>query len=177
MFDDILVPTDGSQEMTPIVDQAIDLASVCNGTLHILHVVDQRAYLSIPDDARDQVRETLREDAESFTKSVGNRAVNAGLDVRREVRWGDPAPAILSYAVETDVDVIVMGTHGRTGYERYLLGSVAEKVVRAAPLPVLTIAVGDIEEQRREILTAPAAEPGLDPELSSERDVDSEKPS
>lgn len=56
------------------------------------------------------------------------------------------------------MDLIVMGTHGRTGYERYLLGSVAEKVVRIAPIPVLTIAVGETDQQAEDILRAPTAD-------------------
>lgn len=159
MFESILLPTDGSQDMTSVVDRTLELASLCDAEIHVLHVVDQRAYLSVPDDAREQVRETLEQDGQSFTKSVAERALDAGLDVVRELRWGDPAPAILSYAVENDIDVIVMGTHGRTGYERYLLGSVAEKVVRIAPIPVLTIAVGDTDQQVEDILQAPTADP------------------
>lgn len=159
MYDSVLVPTDGSQEMSAVVGQAIDLATMSGATLHVLHVIDERAYYSVPDEAREQVRDTLRADAESFTKSVTDRALEAGLEVVREVRWGDPAPAILSYAVEEGVELVVLGTHGRTGYERYLLGSVAEKVVRMAPMPVLTIAVGDTDEQRRAISTTATAEP------------------
>lgn len=158
MYESILVPTDGSQEMSAVVNQAIELASLCDSTLHVLHVVDERAYHSVPEEAREQVRETLSEDAESFTKSAAERAIAAGLEVVREVRWGDPAPAILSYAAENGIELVVMGTHGRTGYERYLLGSVAEKVVRMAPMPVLAIAVGDTDAQRRDILTAATAE-------------------
>jgi nucleotide-binding universal stress UspA family protein len=169
MFESILLPTDGSQDMTPVVDQTLELASLCDAEIHVLHVVDQRAYLSVPDDARAQVRETLEQDGHSFTKSVAERALEAGLAVVRELRWGDPAPAILSYAVENDIDVIVMGTHGRTGYERYLLGSVAEKVVRIAPIPVLTIAVGDTDQQVQDILQASTGDskPTDDPEMAS----------
>lgn len=154
MYDSILIPTDGSQDTSPVVEQAIELAVLCDADVHVLHVVDERTYLSVPDDARDRVRATLQEDGDSFTKLVAERALAMGLDAVRELRWGDPASAIPSYAVENDVDVIVMGTHGRTGYERYLLGSVAEKVVRVAPVPVLTIAVGDTEQRKREISTA-----------------------
>lgn len=157
MYDPILVPTDGSQEMSTVVDQAVELVSMCDATLHVLHVIDERAYHSVPDDAREQVRATLRDDAESFTKSVAESGLEAGLDVTREIRWGDPAPGILSYAAENGVELVVMGTHGRTGYEHYLLGSVAEKVVRMAPMPILVIAVGDTDEQRRSILTAATA--------------------
>lgn len=160
MYYSILVPTDGSREMSDVVSQAIDLATMCESTLHVLHVVDERAYYSVPEEARERVRDTLRADAESFTKSVADRAEEAGLEVVREVRWGDPAPAILSYAVENGIELVALGTHGRTGYEHYLLGSVAEKVVRMAPMPVLAIAVGDTDEQRRAISTTAAAAPG-----------------
>lgn len=56
---------------------------------------------------------------------------------------GDPTVAIISYVVENDIDLIVMGTRGKTGFERYLLGSIAEKVVRVSPIPVLTVHAGD----------------------------------
>ena len=59
--------------------------------------------------------------------------------------------ATVAYAVENDVDLVVMGTRGKTGFERYLLGSVAEKVVRVSPVPVVTVHAGDREELRREI--------------------------
>lgn len=157
MYNSILIPTDGSKRMTDVVNQAIELATMCDAPLHILHVIDARAYYSVPDDARERVRETLREDADSFTKAVAERALEANLDVAREIRWGDPAPTILSYAVENRIGCVVMGTHGRTGYERYLLGSVAEKVVRMAPMPVLAIAIGDREEQRRAIIESDPA--------------------
>lgn len=159
MYRSVLIPTDGSEDMGPIVDEGIELAGVCDAEVHVLHVVDERAYLSVPDDARDLVRDTLEADGHSFTKTIAERALEADLEVVRELRWGDPAASILSYAVENEIDVIVMGTHGRTGYERYLLGSVAEKVVRIAPMSVLTIAVGDTDAQFEAIATAPVAEP------------------
>lgn len=153
MYDSILFPTDGSQEISDVTAQATQLAAMCDAMLHVLHVVDERAYHSVPDDARERVRETLEDDAESFTESAAQTARETGVATVREVRWGDPTTTILSYAVEHEIEAIVMGTHGRTGYERYLLGSVAEQVVRLAPMPVLTVAVGDTDTQPREIMT------------------------
>lgn len=170
MYDSVLVPTDGSQQMAVVVDQAVELASMCEATLHALHVVDERAYYSVPDDARERVRETLAADAESFTEAVADRAEAVGLQVLREVRWGDPAPGILSYAVENRIGCVVMGTHGRTGYEWFLLGSVAEKVVRMAPMPVLAVAVGDTDELHEEILATASTEPG--PAEGTPRDLE-----
>ncbi len=156
MYDSVLLPTDGSQEMAQVTEQAIELATLCDAELHVVHVMDERAYFAVPSDARDRVQDTLEADGESFTQAVANQATAAGLTVVREHLWGDPAAAILSYAVDNDIDVIVMGTHGRTGYERYLLGSVAEKVGRIAPTPGLAIAVGDTDQQIEDIATAPS---------------------
>lgn len=139
MYDDVLVPTDGNRRMDRVIDEAIELAAQSDATVHALHAIDDAAYASIPEEARDAVRDRLREDGADATRSVAERALEAGLETRREIRTGPPAHVVVAYAVENDVDLIVMGTHGRTGYERYLLGSVAERVVRSAPMSVLTV--------------------------------------
>lgn len=143
MYEKILIPTDGSQDMETIAEHGVTLATQLGAEIHVLHVVDDRAYASVPEDARSQVRETLEADAEDATKALATRALDAELSVTREIRWGNPPASIIAHAAEYDIDLIIMGTHGRTGYDRYLLGSVAEKVVRAAPVPVLTVNVGD----------------------------------
>lgn len=147
MYEQILVPTDGGQEMSAVAEHALGLAELCDAELHILFVVDDRAYSSIPDEARDQVRDALTEDGEDAIRTVSERAYECDIDTVQEIRWGNPAAAILAYAKEHDIDLIVMGTHGRTGYEHYLLGSVAEKVVRASTNPVLTIYVGETADE------------------------------
>jgi nucleotide-binding universal stress UspA family protein len=148
VYETILLPTDGSDDMDVVVDEALTLARLCGAEVHTLHVVDDRAYQSVPEDAREQVRDTLAADAEDATHAVAQEAVERGVDVVRETRWGNPPAGIIAYAEENDIDIVVMGTHGRTGYERYLMGSVAEKVVRAAELPVLTVhIVGDEDEE------------------------------
>ncbi|MFC6837845.1 universal stress protein [Halomarina ordinaria] len=143
MYNDILVPTDGSGGMKRVTEHALSLAELCEATVHVLYVVDETAYASIPEGTRERVREALEGDGDSATKAIAERAVNRGIDVTREVRWGDPAVAIIAYVVENDIDMIVMGTRGKTGFERYLLGSVAEKVVRVSPVPVVTVHAGD----------------------------------
>jgi nucleotide-binding universal stress UspA family protein len=148
VYDDILIPTDGSEEMAAVADHGLAMAEAFDATVHALYVVDHRAYATIPDDSRDRVRDALESDGHAATRAIAERAIDADVDAVREVRWGNPPAAILAYAAENEVDLIVMGTHGRTGYERYLLGSVAEKVVRAATVPVLAVFVGeDVETE------------------------------
>lgn len=151
MYDDVLVPTDGLEGMDRVTDHACRLAEHCDATIHALYVVDDTAYGSVPDDARESVRETLEADGRDATRAVTEAAYEHGLDAHSEVRWGDPTVAIIAYAVEHGIDLIVMGTRGRTGFERFLLGSVAEKVVRVSPVPVTTVNVGDPEELTAEI--------------------------
>ena len=151
MYEEILIPTDGSGGMERVTDHALGIANLCGAQLHALYVVDERAYLSVPDDARDRVNHALETDGHDATRAVAERATQAGCSTSREVRWGDPAVTIITYAVENDTDLIVMGTRGKTGFERYMLGSVAEKVVRASPIPVLTVHIGDREELEAEI--------------------------
>lgn len=151
MYDDILIPTDGSSGMQRVSDHAFALAELCGATVHVLYVVDERAYAAVPDDSRQRVQETLEGDAQTATKALAERAIDRGLAVTREVRWGDPAVAIIAYSVENNIDLIVMGTRGKTGFERYLLGSVAEKVVRVSPIPVTTVHMGDREELLTEL--------------------------
>jgi nucleotide-binding universal stress UspA family protein len=147
MYETVLVPTDGSDETSEVADHAIELAEQFGATVHVLHVVSDRAHRSVPDDVRQRVRETLRADGDDATKAVAQRAIEAGLSTVREIRWGNPPASIVAYAAENDIDLIVMGTHGRTGYDRFLLGSVTEKVVRASPVPVLTVNVGDTADE------------------------------
>lgn len=151
MYTDILVPTDGSAGMERVTEHAVGIARLCEATVHSLYVVDETAYATVPDDARDQVRETLQDDGESATKAIAERVLENELDATREVRWGDPAAVIITYAVENGVDLIIMGTRGKTGFERYMLGSVAEKVVRGSPIPVLAVHIGETDELMADI--------------------------
>lgn len=151
MYDEILIPTDGSSGIECVTKRALGVAKPCDGRVHALYVVDERAYLSVPDDAREQVNFALEQDGHDATRMVAERVIEAGCEAVREVRWGDPAVVIITYAIEHEIDLIVMGTHGKTGFERYLLGSVAEKVVRLAPMPVLTVHIGDRDALQEEI--------------------------
>ena len=144
LYDRILVPTDGSDEGRLAVQHAIELAVVHEATLHTVYVVNTARYAGLPmESSWEGVDELLRSDAEDAVESVREIAANAGLAVESAVIDGSPSKQIVRYAEETDCDLIVMGTHGRGGIDRLLLGSVTEKVVRSANVPVLTVRVDD----------------------------------
>jgi len=143
MYDRILVPTDGSPSMQPVVDHALELATVHDATLHGLYVVDTGSFATLPVETTwDGVTEMLREEGELALSEFGERV---GDDVETAIRNGNPSGEIVDYARERACDTIVMGTHGRGGIDRLLLGSVAERVVRAAPVPVVTVPISDAE--------------------------------
>ena len=143
MYDDILLPTDGGDATETAVQQALELAAAFDATLHVFSVVNQTA---LPAEApRGRLVDELETFAESTVDEVEERADEAGVDVTTAVESGTPYRAILDYADEHDVDVIVMGTHGRRGIDRYLVGSVTEKIVRLSEIPVLTVRMGESE--------------------------------
>jgi nucleotide-binding universal stress UspA family protein len=141
-FETVLVPTDGSETANAAADHAIRIAAETDAALHIVHVVDLTA---ITDEyGSGAVLEALEEAGERAVDNVVERANEAGVrSVEASVMSGTPARAIVDYADDREIDLVVMGTHGRTGLSRYLLGSVTEKVVRLAGTPVLTISPPD----------------------------------
>ena len=139
MYDDILFPTDGSDGADAALAHAMELADTYDATIHVLSVVDS-SYLGSAA-AEATTFERLRDAAEQAAEATVERVTDRGIDATGEVLEGEPYAAILDYA--EGVDVVVMGTHGRRGIDRYLLGSVTEKVVRMADVPVLTVRLDD----------------------------------
>jgi nucleotide-binding universal stress UspA family protein len=146
MYDDILVPTDGSDGVDRTLEHALTLARDHDATVHALYVVDRRFELAADEDREDLI-EKLTSRGEAAVAAVADAAEDAGVDAVTSVREGIPYKSILSYADETDIDVIVMGTHGRTGRDRLAhLGSVTDRVVENATLPVFVINIGTADD-------------------------------
>jgi nucleotide-binding universal stress UspA family protein len=144
VYDSILVPTDGSDGTAVALEHALDAAKTRGGTVHALSVVDRRIHLAAGDDQKDSVAESLRERASEAVDAVAEAARAEGVEVTTEVREGVPYRCILEYADERDVDLIVVGTHGRTGRDKLAsLGSVTERVVENTTRPVLVVNIGD----------------------------------
>jgi nucleotide-binding universal stress UspA family protein len=144
MYDTILVPTDGSEGTAETLEHAIDAAKRRDATIHALSVVDRRVYLAAAGEQQDDVEDALREDAREAVEMVERTAGDAGVSVTTAIREGVPYRTILDYADEHGVDLVVMGTHGKTGRDKLAsLGSVTERVVQNTDRPVLVVDIGD----------------------------------
>lgn len=135
-FESVLVPTDGSDSARAAGTTAVDLARATDATLRVLSVVDLGAVWG--DDA-GTILDAVEKGARRAVDEVADEAEAAGVPVETAVLTGSPVRAILEHADDEGVDCIVVGTHGRTGLDRVLLGSVAERVVRLADVPVLGV--------------------------------------
>lgn len=144
LYDRILVPTDGSSEGELAVCHALDLAAVHGASVRAIYVVDTARYAGMPMETTwEGVGDLLYDDAEAALETVRELAADRDVDVETAVVEGTPSREIITHAEETGCDLVVMGTHGRGGIDRLLLGSVAEKVVRGSSIPVLTVRIGD----------------------------------
>jgi len=140
MYDNILLPTDGSESMDPVIDHAVELATVHDATLHALYVANTASLSDLPmESSWENVSAALRKQGEDAMKTI--EEIAGDLEVETTILEGSPSREIVDYADENDIDVVVMGTHGRSGVDRLLLGSVAERVLRSSPVPVLAIRI------------------------------------
>jgi len=151
MFDTIVVATDGSDSVRRAVDVAVDVAARFDAEVHAVYVVDSGEVESTPDQVREDLRDALDDRGSAALEQVTGAAAERDpeLDVTIEVREGRPATEITEYARDVGADVVAMGTRGRHGENRFLIGSVAERVVRTCPIPVLTVRQLTDEDPRR----------------------------
>jgi len=136
MIDTVVIATDGSESVRRAVEVSIDFAERFDAAVHALYVVDEGEVGSSPEELRDELRTALESQSESALAEVRD---HADREVETAVRAGHPAPEITEYAREQGADVVATGTRGRHGENRFLIGSVAERVVRSCPVPVLTV--------------------------------------
>ena len=138
----ILVPVDFSDYSKSTVEYAVLLAGRFHASIDLVHVIEPFAY-DVTDTAQvvDHYGALIRI-ADRLMINARERITRRGIKVRSLVLRGSPAPEIVNEARRRRADLIIMGTHGRTGLEHLMLGSVAERVVRLAPCPVLTVRSG-----------------------------------
>lgn len=144
MFARILVPTDFSEPSDAALEYARMIAARFRSSLHLLHVSETHAYFA-GISAEVYVTDASAIQAELTDKAMNRQMQSLTPDDRQrykatwEIVSGPSARRIVEYAAERNIDLIVMGTHGRSGMSHLLMGSVAEKVVRTAPCPVMTV--------------------------------------
>ncbi|WP_227353826.1 universal stress protein [Haladaptatus salinisoli] len=147
MFRTVLFPTDGSEQTEAALETALDVASQYGATLHALYVVNTAGIATGDPDSRRRIVETFENRSDEAVEAVAEAAAQAGVDCTTAVARGAPADEILDYAEDEGIDLVVMGTHGRTGLGRFLLGSVAERVARHSTTPVMLVRSGANEQR------------------------------
>lgn len=136
MIDTVVVATDGSESVERAISVSLDLAERFDAEVHALSVVDTGEVESAPAELAEELRTALHDRGAEATQTVADRAESP---VTTAVRTGRPPTEIANYAREVDADIVATGTRGRHGENRFLIGSVAERVVRTCPVPVLTV--------------------------------------
>ena len=147
VFEKILVATDGSKHSVRAAEIALDMAKLYGSTITALYVVDvSREYAPlgdlisrVADDLIAGIRSNLQDQGKAATKQVVDMAGRAGIAANSKITEGYPAEDIIRVSEEEGIGLIVMGGMGATGLDRFLLGSVADKVVRSSKIPVLVV--------------------------------------
>ena len=147
MFERILIATYGSKHSEKAAEAGIEMARLYGSAVTALFVVDVgkeygalgELISKVADDLIAGIRSNLQNQGDEATKRVEEMAKMAGIAVTRKITEGYPAEDIIRVAKEGDMNLIVMGGIGATGLERFLLGSVADKVVRSSIIPVLVV--------------------------------------
>ena len=139
----ILIPTDFSPASDIALAYGIDMAVRLETDVHLLHVIDETSFASAYPDGvyleLPSVRERLISEAAAQLDLCMRRCEAAGIATTNAIVVGRPAPAITQCATDRGTDLIVMGTHGRGAFAHFVIGSVAERVVRTAPCAVVTV--------------------------------------
>lgn len=139
MYECVLVPTDGSDHASHAVEHAVTVAERFGATLHGIYVVESRTAYDNDIVDPDEVEATLHEEGEVALNALSERARSANVTVETALQDGAPPEEIVSYAREHDVDLVVMGSHGRSSFKERLLGSATEALLQAEDLPVLVV--------------------------------------
>ncbi|MDI3539838.1 MAG: hypothetical protein PWR29_764 [Methanolobus sp.] len=140
LYKKIFIATDGSEQNKKAVQHALEFAKTCGAKLYAGYVVDTAAFASIPMDAGwEMMYELLQKEANEITSSVGENAQKEGIPFEAVILEGHPGTEIVDFANKQDIDLIIMGTLGKRGLDHFLLGSVAENVIRNSSVPVLVV--------------------------------------
>lgn len=138
----VMIATDGSELGKKAIEYGVEIAKLSGAELYAVYVIASGGYSVIP--PRDAgwekaMKEHLKTEGNEATSFVDEAGKDAGVETESVILEGNPADEIVKFAEEKDIDLVVLGTLGRTGINRFLLGSVAEKVVRNSKKAVLVV--------------------------------------
>ncbi|MFO7791893.1 MAG: universal stress protein [Candidatus Saliniplasma sp.] len=143
-YEKILIPTDGSEANVEAVKKGLSMARLLGAKAKILFVVDTSTFIDLPpDDLVTNVTSHMKNKGEEVLDEVEEMADEYGVHIERTVKEGHPAEIIIDESSKSDI--LVIGTHGRSGFSRLLLGSTAEKVIRHSDCPVMVVKIMEEE--------------------------------
>ena len=144
----ILVPTDFSDNAQHAVDYAVDLAKRCSAKLHLLHtpVVPTYLLMDLSYSPGPEAVTRILNDSQEALDAQAKAIADAGVELFTAIREGTVHEVIRDYAKEHDVDLVVVGTHGRTGVSKLMYGSVTERVIKTVHTPILVVPPGGHEK-------------------------------
>ena len=145
-YDKIMIATDGSKQVEKAVEAAVQLAKITGARLYAVYVIASAGYTPRNFGWEESLREILEAEAKKAVTFVEEAGKVSGVKVEPVILEGHPADRIMKFAEQEDMDLIVMGTLGRTGLDRFLLGSIAENVVRHSKTPVMVVK-GEAEKE------------------------------
>jgi len=138
LFGRILIATDSSENNKPAVEEGLRIARSCGSVVYAVYVIDNKVFDSVSTDIPvGDTYQLIRDEAGKAVDKV--RALAGDITVETALLEGKPAAEIVKFAAENEIDLIVIGTRGKRGIERLLLGSVAENVIRTAGCKVLIV--------------------------------------
>jgi nucleotide-binding universal stress UspA family protein len=141
-FHNILVPTDFSEESRAAFDYAKKMANVDDTRIHFLHIIELTVYpinIGLSTAAMEEMKQKHYRDADTRLKEIADEFEKDGYSAEIAVVHGKSDDGILKYIEDNNIDVVCMGTHGRSGFEHLMIGSTTEKIIRKAECPVLSV--------------------------------------
>ena len=140
LYQNIVIATDGSENSRKAISCGIKIAKLSGATVYIVHVVDT---LSVVSDlwtaGKEMIHEMMIRDGKKILSKARKNIEDSGVEVKDVLLNGHPGEEIIKFAENNNIDLIVVGTLGATGLEKFLMGSVAEKVVRFSKVPVMVV--------------------------------------
>jgi nucleotide-binding universal stress UspA family protein len=144
MYRRILVPLDGSKLAESVLPHAESIAKLAKSSIELVHVVEPvelptRGGIALSIDDLKQIESHAKRDAQSYLSGVVDRLKRAGIKAHSKLLTGKAADSLVDYLRDTDFDLVIMATHGRSGISRWIWGSVAERILHSSTIPVLVI--------------------------------------